>query len=143
MLLFLNNNNSTFLVECVSTNADGFITVKVWDNIKRARYKAGQAHKDAIYTFLYLGVSGSTGCATQPPILNNPAEKENFKAIEKRFFSKKGDWSIFTRSSSIQTTLPTNVGSKNWKVYQVSISKNELRKYLEEQKIIKKLNDIF
>jgi len=39
--------------------------------------------------------------------------------------------------------LPANLGIKNWKVYQVSISKNELRKYLEEQKIIKSLTNGF
>ena len=50
---------------------------------------------------------------------------------------------MFTRSSTTETTLPTNLGIKNWKVYQVSISKNELRKYLEQQKIIKSLNNGF
>jgi len=39
--------------------------------------------------------------------------------------------------------LPAKLGVKNWKVYQVSISKKELRKFLEEQKIIKALNTGF
>ena len=45
--------------------------------------------------------------------------------------------------SSNSSTLPSNLGSKNWKVYEVSVSKNELRKFLEEQKIINSLNTGF
>ena len=60
--------------------------------------------------------------------------------IEKSFFSIKGKWTMFTKSSEIETSLPENLGIKNWKVYQVSVSKNALRKYLEEEKIIKSLN---
>jgi hypothetical protein len=99
--------------------------------------------KDAIHAITYSGVSGGTGCTTQPPILNKSEEQESFKAIEKSFFSKKGKWSMFTKSSATETTLPTNIGRKNWKVYQVTISKNELRKYLEDQKIIKSLTNGF
>jgi len=50
---------------------------------------------------------------------------------------------MFTRSSASETTLPANLGIKNWKVYQVSISKNELRKYLAEKNIINSLKTGF
>ena len=110
---------------------------------KGARYRSKQARKDAIHAILYSGISGGAGCSTQPPILNKTIEQENFKPIEKSFFAKKGKWSMFTRSSATETTLPNRLGIKTWKVYQVSISKNELRKYLEEQKIIKSLNNGF
>ena len=68
---------------------------------------------------------------------------DKFKDFEKSFFSKNGKGSLFTRSSATETTLPKNLGVNNWKVYQLSISKNELRKFLEEQKIIKSLNTGF
>ena len=110
---------------------------------KGAKYNSEQARKDAIHAILFSGISGGNGCTTQPPILNKTEELENFKTIEKSFFSKKGTWSMFTRSSTSESTLPANLGIKNWKVYQVSISKNELRKYLEEQKIIKSLTNGF
>ena len=76
-------------------------------------------------------------------MLRNSENKENFKGIERRFFSRNGDWERFIRSNTIKTTLPSTIGAKNWKVYQVSVSKNELRKYLEEQKIIKSLTNGF
>jgi hypothetical protein len=50
---------------------------------------------------------------------------------------------MFTISSATETTLPEVIGSQNWKVYQVSVSKRELRKYLEDEKIINSLNNGF
>ena len=136
-------NSRTYQTECISLESDGYIAIKVWDTQKGSKYKAEQARKDAIHAILFSGISGGNGCATQPPILNKSEEQNNFKNIEKTFFANNGKWSIFTRSSATETTLPAILGAKNWKIYQVSISKNELRKYLEEQKIIKSLNNGF
>jgi hypothetical protein len=136
-------NNRTYQTECVTLETDGYVTLKIWDTKRGAKYQPEQARKDAINAILYSGVSSGGGCATQPPILNKSDEQENFKAIEKNFFAKNGKWSMFTRSSATESTLPASLGLKNWKVYQVSISKNELRKYLEDQKIIKSLTNGF
>jgi hypothetical protein len=138
-----NNGNFSFQIECVTIETDGYVTIKIWDTKKGAKYKPEQARKDAIYAILFSGISAGNGCSTQPPILNKTEELENFKTIEKSFFAKKGKWSMFTRSSETASTLPANLGENNWKVYQVSISKNELRKYLENQKIIKSLTNAF
>jgi hypothetical protein len=143
LLAFTSKNNRGYQTECVTIETDGYATFKIWDINIGAKYSQEEARKDAVNAILFSGISGSKGCATQPPILNKTEEQENFKTIEKSFFSKKGKWIIFTRSAATETALPANLGVKNWKVYQVSVSKNELRKYLEEQKIIKSLNNGF
>ena len=148
LTLFLSSNtickkSNSYQTECVSLDADGYVTILIWNTKKGAKYKPEQARKDAIHSILFSGISGGNGCMTQPPILNKLEEQENFKSVKRIFFSKKGKWSMFTSSSTKETTLPTNLGVKNWKVYQVSISKNELRNYLEEQKIIKSLTNGF
>jgi hypothetical protein len=137
------SNNLSYQTECVSIEMDGYITLKIWDTKKGVNYTSEQSRKDAIHAILYSGIAGIKGCTTQAPLLNKIEAQENFKNIEKSFFSIKGKWTMFTRNSEIETTLPENLGLKNWKVYQVSVSKNELRKYLEEQKIIKSLNNGF
>ena len=143
LFAFALKNNRGYQTECVTIETDGYATFKIWDTNIGAKYSQEEARKDAVNAILFSGISGSKGCATQPPILNKTEEQENFKTIEKSFFSKKGKWIIFTRSAATETTLPANLGAKNWKVYQVSVSKKELRKYLEEQKIIKSLNNGF
>jgi len=136
-------NKRAYQVECVSLETDSYVTIKIWDTKKESKYKPEQAIQDAFHALLYSGIAGTNGCETQPPLLNKLEEQENFKSIEKNFFAKKGKWSMFIRSSTILTTMPESIGQKNWKVYQVSISKNELRKYLEEHKIIKSLSNGF
>jgi hypothetical protein len=143
MLLSFATNSRTYQTECISLESDGYIAVKIWDTSKGAKYNTEQARKDAIHAILFSGISSGNGCSTQPPILNVSEEQNKFKNIEKSFFAKNGKWTMFTRSAATETILPASLGAKNWKVYQVSISKNELRKYLEEQKIIKSLTNGF
>jgi hypothetical protein len=142
-LLFSFKHSNSYQTECIRLENDGSITLKIWDTKKGAKYKPEQARKDAIHLLLFSGIAGSQSCSTQPALLSNSEEQEKFKNYSKDFFSKNGKWTIFTRSSSTEATLPNNLGEKNWKVYQVSVSKNELRKYLEEQKIIKSLTNGF
>ena len=142
-LLSFASNNRNYQTECVTLDTDGYITIKIWDTKKKNSYKSEQARKDAINAILYSGISGSNGCPTQIPILNKLEEQDNFKSIESIFFAKNGKWLLFTRSIANETTSPSNDSGKGCKIYQVSISKNELRKYLEEQNIIKALNNGF
>lgn len=143
LLYSFTQNNRNYQTECVNIEVDGNIALKIWDTKKGPKYRPEQARKDAIHAILFSGISGGQGCASQPPILSKTEDRENFKSIEHNFFAKKGKWSMFTRNSNTETSLPTSIGEKKWKVYQVSVSKNELRKYLEEQKIIKSLSNGF
>ena len=138
VLLMSAKPSTTYQTQCVSLETDGYIIIKIWDTKKAENYKPEQARKDAIYAILYSGIAGENGCVTQSPLLIKLENEEKFSAIEKEFFSKSGKWSQFTRSSAIETTLPSNIGAKEWKAYQVSISKKELIKYLEEKSIIDK-----
>ena len=137
------SNKNTYQTECVSLDTDGYYTIKIWDTKKGDNYRSEDARKDAIHAFLYSGIAGANGCSSQKPILDKLEEQNNFKMIEKDFFAKKGKWSAFTRSSTREISMPLSFGQKECKVYQVSISKNALRQYLEEMKIIKSLNNQF
>lgn len=137
------SNYTNYQTECVSIDSDGYMNIKIWDTKKGINYKPEQARKDAIHSLLFSGISGINGCATQPPILSKIEEQDSFKSIEKSFFSSNGKWARFTTSSATETTLPLSLGDKNWKVYEVKVSKNELRKYLVDLKIIKSLNNGF
>jgi hypothetical protein len=135
--------STTYQTECVSIQSDGYITIKIWNTKAGKSYKPEQSRKDAVHALLFSGISGSKGCTTQEPLLKKSDDIENFQKIEKEFFSKNGKWVLYTRSSSTETTLPDGIGEKNWKVFQVAISRDALKKYLEEQKIIKSLNTGF
>jgi hypothetical protein len=136
-------NPTQYQTECVSLNQSDYIVLNIWHTTKCDRYKAPQAQKDAIHAILFSGISGGTKCTTQPPIFKSSEERENFKRIEKQFFSKSGNWTQFSRSSDINNATLAQTASGKYKIYEVSVSKAELRKYLEEEKIIKPLSTGF
>jgi len=78
MLLSFASNNRNYQTECVTIETDGYVTIKIWDTKKGAKYKPEQARKDAIHAILFSGISGGAGCSTQPPILNKTEEQDNF-----------------------------------------------------------------
>jgi len=135
--------SNSYQTECVSLETDGYVSLKIWDTKSGKSYKSEQARKDAVHAILFAGIAGTNGCATQTALLVKSEDIDKFKKIEKEFFSSNGKWSQFTRSSATETTLPINLGEKNWKVYQVSVSKDALRKYLEEKSILKSINTGF
>lgn len=142
-LMSFNKNSNSYQTECISLETNGYISFKIWDTKLGKSYKIEQARKDAIHAVLYAGIAGSNGCSTQTAILDKSEDIYKFQKIENEFFSSKGKWAQYTRSSSIETTLPANPIEKNWKVYQVSVSKDALKKYLEEKSILKSINTGF
>ena len=122
-----------YQVECYSLNNEGYVELKVSNLINPTDYQIEQASIDAIKTVLITGYS-SVKCQTQKPILNTPEEKENFNKIQSSFFSKKGIWKTFVRNSN---------GNSIDNGFLIMINKEELRIYLENNKIIKKLNNGF
>ena len=61
-------------------------------------------------------------------------EIENFKKIESNFFSKNGVWKTFVRTAS---------NEQNTTGFEVMVNKDQLRKYFEDKKLIKSLNNGF
>lgn len=142
-LLSFAYSQSNYQYECVSLGDDGSLTIKIWNPQKGKNYKLEQARKDAIQAILFSGIPSNNDCVAQKPILQKKEEQEKFRNIEKDFFSSNGVWSKYTQSSGTETTIPESLGEKEWKVFQVSVAKNLLRKYLEEKNIVKPLNTGF
>jgi len=136
------NRNPTYHVACVKIGADGYVTLDVWDVNLKSRYTSHQARKDALHSILFAGIGGGSDCTPQPPILNVQSERESFKKMEKVFFSRKGDWILFTRSDELYNTQTTIDQSGN-KIFRVILSKSELQKYLDEKKVTERLNKNF
>ena len=102
-----------------------------------------QAKHDGVHGILFKGIVGGNGCNSQPPIVS-PAELDANKAFFDNFF--KGDYERFVNLSSdgnISAKDRLKIGNKYKIGVTLSVNKNELRKYLESQGVIKKLGHIF
>lgn len=127
-------------IECISIENQGYIKLKVIDYKNPSKLNIENASKDAIKAVLYSGYS-STNCQTQRPLLKETAETEKFKKIENKFFSENGIWKTYVRNSLDDSNIKTD--KKDNKYFYIMVNKDGLRKYLEEQKIIKSLNTGF
>lgn len=131
IIISCNTPKSFYKIECVSIQSEGYVKLNVSNKKLVTEYEIESASQDALRAVLFNGYS-STNCQTQQPLLYSEEAIQNFKKIEKNFFSKKGDWKNFIRNIE---------GSDNSKIneYSVMVSKDQLRKYLIEKKCIKSL----
>lgn len=127
-------------IECIGIENGGYVKLKLLNYIKPTKYKILEASKDAIKAILFSGFS-STNCQTQNPLLKETVEIDNFKKIENDFFSTKGKWKTFVRNSLDIYNIKSE--KSTIKEFEIMVNKDLLRKYLEEQKIIKSLNNGF
>lgn len=142
VLFFISCNaqKELYSIECISVENEGFVRLKLLNYVKPTKFKVEEASKDAIKALLYSGYS-STNCPTQKPLLKETTDIDNFKKIKKDFFSKNGKWKTFIRNSLDVDNVKTE--KITIKEFEIMVNKDLLRKYLEEQKIIKSLNTGF
>ena len=135
ILFGFTKKNEGYHVECYNLNSTDYIELKVWSDAKK--YSTIKAEKNAIHALLYSGVSGGNNCITQKPILTSEEYRNEFKKIERKFFSRKGNWKMYIKSSTfVKDNTKTNY-------YIVSVSKQQLINFLIEKKIIKPLTNGF
>jgi hypothetical protein len=126
----------TYNVTGLSFEGDGYFNIEIWNVNEGISYEPEQALKDALQNILYFGVLSNNKFTAQKPLLLTEENRNNFKKVENDFFKDEGNWSKFVRMSSTQSASTLNINKKEVKVYQVSISKDLLRKYLEEKNIL-------
>jgi hypothetical protein len=120
---------------------DGSIELVVWSTKKSNKYTLQQAQKDALMAVIKTSIS-SKNCQNQPPLIKEEEAISSFKSIQKKFFSKNGDWKMFV-SNSEELTSNLNQSENQPKKYKVLVLKSELRKYLESKNVTKPLNNGF
>ena len=140
LLLSCGAKKELYNIECISIENQGYVKLNVLDYNNPKKLNIENASKNAIKAVLYSGYS-STNCQTQKPILKESSEIDNFKKIESNFFSVNGKWKTFVRNSLDTNNIKTD--KRENKEFVIMVNKDQLRKYLEEQKIIKSLNTGF
>jgi hypothetical protein len=126
--------------ECQRIN-EGSIELVLWSTKKSNKYTIQQAQKDALMAVIKTSIS-SKNCQNQPPLIKDEESISSFKSIQKKFFSKNGDWKMFV-SNSEEITSNLNQSENQPKKYKVFVLKSELRKYLENKNVTKPLNNGF
>ncbi len=128
---------------CQGVGIQGSNLVKVYSYGKTAKKAIEESKKNAVRGILFKGIVGGNGCSRQPAIVSYQ-EREANKDFFEDFF--KGEYLRFVHLTSDGSVSPKD-RLKVGKYYKigviVSVNKTDLRKYLEERKVIKKLGSIF
>lgn len=134
--------NTDYTVECVGTGVEGTQQMKVYFYFKKEKEAGVYAKKSAVDAVLFRGIaSGVTGCATQP--LVNSQQMQEHDAYFKKFFQAGGDYIIYISASTDRLTDRIKVGDRYKAAMEISVNLKELRKRLENDKIIRSLSSGF
>jgi hypothetical protein len=135
-----------FRYEVVSmgVGSQGTDLIKVYSYLKNEKELSDITKMNAVHAVLFKGIAATSGTETQPAMVK-PKEKENNAEFFEKFFDN-GTYNQYVTLSSDGVVNPKDrmkVG-KEYKIgIIVSVNKQDLRKYLESEGIIKGLGSMF
>lgn len=132
-----------FQTQCIQQENVGSVSFHIWDRKKGTFYKVEMARKDAIRAVLLAGIGKGEQCSGMNALLRTEKERTAFEKIQANFFAKDGAWTRFTQQSIPVAAFPIAGQDQKLSVFQVTVAREELRKYLEELKIIQTLTTGF
>ena len=128
----------SYEVESVGVGADGTYSVRVWSYYKNADMPVETAKKNAVHAVIFKGVPAGGGASQQPPLVTGQPDNVFFD----NFFIS--DYQRFINSVASSSRQVVKTGKREYKIgYVVSVAKDNLRNYLEDQGIIKGLSSGF
>lgn len=133
-------------IEAENTATQGNYLVKVWTYARKVEDAERQTKKNAVHGVLFKGFPNKSRIKGQKPIVSDPTTVNRHKTFFDDFFKDGGEYARYVslvHSGSVKPGDIVKIG-KEYKVgYVVSVQSSELRKYLEENSIIRSLNDGF
>lgn len=132
-----------YAVECAGTAKDGSYIVSVVCEGKNLKKTIEMAMKSAIHAVLFKGVDGTVaGCVKHGALVTNPNAIDEhtvfFKALFKDDIYKRF---VIETPGTVYTTIKTSRGIRV--VITLTVIKDELRKYLEKNGVIRGLSTGF
>ena len=129
-------------IEPVGVGTQGTYLIKVWTYSKKSQVAIDQAKKNAVHGIIFRGFTGITGVPGQKALSREPNLEVTQGDFFKSFFGQGGDYMRFvsiTNDGSIAPEDRLKVGNEYKIGVIVSVNVSEMRKYLEDKGIIKKL----
>ena len=133
-------------IEYARTAGDGMCQVKVWSYSKTTRIASAPCRKNAVHGVIFKGYATGDGSSTsQRPLVKEAAALQRHAEFFEEFFSDGGAYRQFVSAVTDGSMEVKRIGErKQYKVgVVVTVSKDQLRKYLEENGVIRSLGSGF
>lgn len=137
------NIDKRYDILCEGNGVEGTYLVHVWVYVNKQNLKPEQIRKYAIHGVIFKGITGSVKCNGQKPLAKSLSVEEENKDYFDEFFEKKNAYLNF--ATIIEGTFQrVKVTKRQYKIGAVvSVSKDQLRKQLESDGIIRGLSTGF
>ena len=137
------NIDRRYDIICEGNGVEGTYLVRVWVYANKQNLKPEQIRKYAVHGIIFKGVTGSAKCNGQKPLARSLSVEEENKSYFDEFFEKKNAYLNF--ATIVEGTFErVKVTKRQFKIGAVvSVSKDQLRKQLETDGIIRGLSSGF
>lgn len=130
-------------IDPVEVGTQGNVLVKVWSFSKKPEVAAEQARKNAVHGVIFKGVPAKDRVPGRRPLIEGESDTPFFD----EFFATGGDYGRFvtlTSGGNVAAGDVMKVSKKEYKVGVVAtVSYSDLRSYLEERGVLRKLDSGF
>ena len=142
----VSSNVKRYDVETLGVGTDGTYLIKVTDYFRTTDenvYLDG-LKKDAVHCVIYSGIPAGNGSMKQPALMTNDTRIEGNEEALNNFFEQKLYLNYINSVVNSSKTIIKLKGSKDYKIsIGISVNKDDLRKYLVDNEIIKPLDYLF
>ncbi len=139
-------NIKQYEVETLGVGTDGTYLIKVTDYFRTPdeRVYLDGLKRDAVHCVIYQGIPAGNGSMKQPALLTNDTRVEGNEQALNDFFEQKLYLNYINSVVNSSKSITKIKGSKDYKIgVGISVNKDELRKYLIKNNIIKPLDYLF
>ena len=139
------NGEPNYQLECISTSNDGNYMVKVWVMTSDAKKANELAKKYAVHGIIFRGLTANKGCSAEKPLVDSPSVEKEKSDFFKTFFENKGKYLEYVSGTNDAKAEPEIIKNKSGTKIGiiVTVAKEQLRKTLVHEGIIKSLNSGF
>ncbi|MDD4847424.1 MAG: hypothetical protein PHR53_01470 [Bacteroidales bacterium] len=132
-------------IECVGVGNGGTYLIQVWTYSKTPQILNQQDQKNAVHGIIFKGFgAGKGGAAAKAPLVTSPDIEQQYSSYFESFFSDGGNYQKYIASVAQGSTKVIKLGKKSYKIgVVISVLKDQLRKALEDEGIIKSLDSGF
>jgi len=139
------NGEPNYQLECINTTNDGNYTVKVWVITSNAKKASELAKKYAVHGIIFRGLVANKGCDSEKPLADSPSVEKEKSDFFKTFFESNGEYLEYVSGTNDAKAEPEIIKNKSGTKIGiiVTVAKEQLRKTLVHEGIIKSLNSGF
>lgn len=138
-------NAQEYTIQSEGVDNSGNYIVRIVVSTKKKPLKTAQdlVRRYAVHGVMFRGVTAAKGYSAQPPLVKDPNVEENKRAFFEAFWRENA----YFRYASITPSSLTVMKNKQSKMIETSalitVSKEQLQKYLEENGIIKGFSNLW